>query len=293
MQPRDRDDRGHLLASRLGGTGEAWNLAPQARTLNRRIGDVSVFDDWYNTEETIAQFLQHNCGYVDWDLTIEYNDESRPRRPSGFRLKVKAYDNQGRQCRRSSVDTYLSNRANQAGDVPRKRAKLGRRCLEDLCVTEGAFLFISWLAYESLSGSTKQNPSCPICGIEIDRRTDTSNKNFVLAFKDTELRGEAQSFYVENNKCLNLDGNFNNQISSTYVSEGSCVKFWRHEDCNGDYLKSQGEETIDEIGIYSNSAHQYWNDDIGSVSGCSYNPPSRHQPVLIFREGDATADDFS
>lgn len=147
MQPRQHDDRGHMLASRLGGTGDAWNLAPQARTLNRRIGAVSVLDDWYNTEENIAKFLQNNCGYVDWDLIIEYNDSSRPRRPSGFRLRVRAYNNQGRLCRTTSVDTYLSNRERQPGDVARNRGQLQRRCLEDFCIVEGSVLLISWMLY--------------------------------------------------------------------------------------------------------------------------------------------------
>ena len=94
MQQLPGDDKGHLLASSLGGPLEDWNLAPQLRRLNR--GDGSGVG-WRNLENEIHTYLQKRCGYVHWFLVVGYL-HSGSRRPNSFVVQATFYDTYYGQC---------------------------------------------------------------------------------------------------------------------------------------------------------------------------------------------------
>jgi hypothetical protein len=79
-----KDDRGHLIASCLGGTAQIWNLAPQAIQLNRGNGG---WQNWRKVEINIRKWLlEYRCNFVKWELNIAYRGLSP--RAKTFTLKA-------------------------------------------------------------------------------------------------------------------------------------------------------------------------------------------------------------
>jgi hypothetical protein len=82
-----KDDRGHLIASCLGGPAELWNLLPQAVNVNRGNGN---WGNWRTVENHIRNWLrQAACNFVEWNLEISYPTTTR--RPKIFSLHVIYY----------------------------------------------------------------------------------------------------------------------------------------------------------------------------------------------------------
>jgi hypothetical protein len=79
------DERGHLIASCLGGAADVWNLAPQTIQLNRGNGRG---ENWRIVENRIRVWLRKaNCNFVDWHLQIRYRGGSN--RPYLFLLTAR------------------------------------------------------------------------------------------------------------------------------------------------------------------------------------------------------------
>lgn len=70
------DEGGHLIATKLGGPGEAINLVPQDKNLNR--------GDWQKMERKWAAAAA-NGKEVSVAIKVEY-DPAVPDRPSGFKV---------------------------------------------------------------------------------------------------------------------------------------------------------------------------------------------------------------
>lgn len=103
-----RDDRGHLLASTLGGPRDVLNIAPQFEGLNR-VNVRGGFSFWRRMEEFIRDRIQNNnAAYVLWTLVVNYADlQNDNLRPTGFGLQFTVYYADGRVS--PSGDLYFTN----------------------------------------------------------------------------------------------------------------------------------------------------------------------------------------
>lgn len=117
------DERGHILASRLGGPMETYNVFPQSWLMNRGRGSM-----WFSLETDIDAFLRNNPNrYVRFSAVLSYptdNNHVLMHRPSAILLRVRAFNN-GVQVNLSNgtpvtaqnpnttENIYLSNDPNQ------------------------------------------------------------------------------------------------------------------------------------------------------------------------------------
>ena len=61
-----KDDAGHIIAQRLGGTGaQAWNILPQSPNINR--------GEWARSEATVADIVKRG-NTVDYTVILEYGN---------------------------------------------------------------------------------------------------------------------------------------------------------------------------------------------------------------------------
>jgi hypothetical protein len=98
------DDKGHLIASCIGGTAEVWNLSPQDRDLNRGNGGIN----WRTVEIAIKDWLvADDCHFVEWDLSITYLGDS----PRAFRftLVVRYYSEENDQIEQDTAELLICN----------------------------------------------------------------------------------------------------------------------------------------------------------------------------------------
>ncbi|KAI5638806.1 DNA/RNA non-specific endonuclease domain-containing protein [Phthorimaea operculella] len=116
----NQDERGHILASRLGGPGKEYNLFPQPWKANRGRGSM-----WYKLESDMDKFVRGNPNrFIRFWAAMSYgtdNNQLKPR-PTGVMIRIRAYDNKklvdlhtGEQLVRTSdnmyEDVYFSNDA--------------------------------------------------------------------------------------------------------------------------------------------------------------------------------------
>jgi hypothetical protein len=80
------DQRGHVIGRQLGGPLDAWNLLPQAGTVNQGYGEPL---NWRTVENNVAAWLNTAGNTVDWVLDVDYFNHVP--RPSNFRLEVTYY----------------------------------------------------------------------------------------------------------------------------------------------------------------------------------------------------------
>jgi DNA/RNA non-specific endonuclease len=79
------DERGHMLAHSLGGPSVAWNLQPQAHSVNQ--GNAHP-PNWIHLENLVRAWLNDDAGHaVWWRLDIDYFNNQDPR-PNLFRIHV-------------------------------------------------------------------------------------------------------------------------------------------------------------------------------------------------------------
>ncbi|XP_073952745.1 uncharacterized protein [Choristoneura fumiferana] len=104
----NNDERGHLLASAIGGAMEPYNFIPQPMSFNRGRGSR-----WYFLERLIARFLRAVPGrYVEWQMALNYDVYSdRPYRPISINLNVRMYEPDGSMNDTSGVyeNMFFSN----------------------------------------------------------------------------------------------------------------------------------------------------------------------------------------
>ena len=106
MNRNPNDERGHLLASSLGGPMHEYNFAPQTPIVNRNFGGESY---WYHIEGNIRDTLSRNdVDHIDWTLVVIYDDLMYNRRPIGFGLRYLVYNDQNVTLR-DTGDMYFSN----------------------------------------------------------------------------------------------------------------------------------------------------------------------------------------
>lgn len=86
------DERGHILASRLGGPMETFNVFPQPWETNR--GSNSM---WFGLEEDLDRFIRgHDDRYALFTAVLSYatdDDHVLVHRPNAIMLRVRAYAN--------------------------------------------------------------------------------------------------------------------------------------------------------------------------------------------------------
>lgn len=107
---RFSDERGHLLASTLGGPQHRLNIAPQVCSVNRCYPS-NTFSFWRKIEQEIRTSIDSGrVRHIDWTLVINYDNLQRnDMRPTGFGLRYITHFNNGRAC--DSSDLYISNEA--------------------------------------------------------------------------------------------------------------------------------------------------------------------------------------
>lgn len=87
------DDRGHLLADSLGGVSADYNLVPQTRDVNRRLGG-ELYTEWTNTERRMREFFAapngpgSQGGHIDYTVIPIYSTDDTGR-PSSIWMNVK------------------------------------------------------------------------------------------------------------------------------------------------------------------------------------------------------------
>ncbi|CCU56352.1 unknown similar to AMEV109 [Mythimna separata entomopoxvirus 'L'] len=90
MNNLDRDERGHILASQLGGPMEAYNIIPQAWTFNRGRGS-----EWRYLERRLDTFLRRNYNrYAEYTAILSYTvnpDNILVNRPTAVGLRIRLY----------------------------------------------------------------------------------------------------------------------------------------------------------------------------------------------------------
>jgi len=120
MQRRPDDDRGHMIASQLGGTGDVWNLMPQARGCNQNIGSRNLCIAWFDLETQVARYVRSGRGSVQWLMTLQYRNPAEQRRPSHFRVVASFFNPAGRLV--DTTDTQdVVNGHDQPLNTPRRQ----------------------------------------------------------------------------------------------------------------------------------------------------------------------------
>ena len=93
MNAVNGDERGHIVASVLGGPPFLYNMFPQHRSSNRNYLSTHFLTDWYNTEREMAQFLSQNRGYIRWTVALAYDDDNSAR-PTRIAFEATFLNNQ-------------------------------------------------------------------------------------------------------------------------------------------------------------------------------------------------------
>lgn len=93
----ENDERGHLLADSLGGSGDRYNFVPQSPLINRNAfirGNLVGEFCWYDVEESIRNFLITGADgvYVRWTIVVGYGHLPISRRPTHFMLSVRRFN---------------------------------------------------------------------------------------------------------------------------------------------------------------------------------------------------------
>jgi len=91
------DEKGHLLASCLGGEGVWWNLIPMAHPVNSGSGQQL---SWRTVEAAILQHLIVDCHDLRWRIQVEYGPDHDPFATRPVRLyltlQLRTYNNRVR-----------------------------------------------------------------------------------------------------------------------------------------------------------------------------------------------------
>lgn len=103
------DDRGHLLASTLGGPRDILNIVPQHSELNR-VPARGGHSFWILLESNFHNHLTlYPAGYIDWTIVVNYgNLRNNNLRPTGFGVSFTMYHSNG--TIRFSDEIYFPNR---------------------------------------------------------------------------------------------------------------------------------------------------------------------------------------
>lgn len=108
MNPVANDERGHIIASRLGGPTEAYNIFPQSSTHNH--GRLSR---WWYMEADLANFIRRNpTGYIEYTAILSYdlNNAAQGYRPTAIAIRVRFYNANGQLCDvNGNPISYLNN----------------------------------------------------------------------------------------------------------------------------------------------------------------------------------------
>lgn len=93
----ENDERGHLLADSLGGSGDRYNFVPQSPLINRNAflsGNLIGEFCWFDVEENIRNFLINGSDgvYVRWTIVVGYGHLPISRRPTHFMLSVRRFN---------------------------------------------------------------------------------------------------------------------------------------------------------------------------------------------------------
>lgn len=86
MNAEKKDQKGHLVASSIGGPAEIWNLAPQTTKVNK--GDKSG-DGWSTLEDEVRKHLKIAGNSVEWTVYVDYGDLPNSNRPTAFTAVAK------------------------------------------------------------------------------------------------------------------------------------------------------------------------------------------------------------
>lgn len=86
------DERGHLLASTLGGPSHVLNIAPQHCELNR-VPFKGGWSWWWMNEDNIRKLIMNSVvEHVDWTLIVRYGGlQSCNFRPTGFAIQYSVH----------------------------------------------------------------------------------------------------------------------------------------------------------------------------------------------------------
>lgn len=92
----ENDERGHLLADSLGGSGDVYNFVPQSPFTNRAAAPAGSLVEafcWFDLEAQIRSYLRLSVdNYVRWTITVAYGHLPASRRPTGFMLSVRMFN---------------------------------------------------------------------------------------------------------------------------------------------------------------------------------------------------------
>lgn len=93
MSAQSKDEKGHLVASALGGPAQLYNMVPQAQYSNQHIsksGVRSIIAHWHEMEDEIRKFVGDGCGIVQLTVIPSYiNSGQLGYRPKNVRMNIK------------------------------------------------------------------------------------------------------------------------------------------------------------------------------------------------------------
>lgn len=138
MHRLQNDERGHLIAASFGGTNRAFNIVPQDRGVNRRVGSNS---HWLTFENAIRAFINRDeRNNVDFHVYVLYGDLPESRRPTAFLTRAFFYIGESLH-----IDTgfcYFSN--NPGGPTENEQNLELTRWFRDLRLRDEGFDFGNW-----------------------------------------------------------------------------------------------------------------------------------------------------
>lgn len=111
---RPRDDRGHMVASSLGGPAKAYNLIPQHPLVNRNFR-MHQDGSWYEHERKVADFIEvrgRTCPVVKYKVAVNYHHKSISLRPRGFKIEADYYESKtkfGLGLKKDNDSKYYTN----------------------------------------------------------------------------------------------------------------------------------------------------------------------------------------
>lgn len=102
----DYDERGHMIAARLGGNAEPYNIFPQTRSMNRGTGSL-----WNTMERNVERWVRSDPGfrYAIMTVALSYDinsDMTIIHRPVGVAVRVEARDT--RNSNYHNIDTLAA-----------------------------------------------------------------------------------------------------------------------------------------------------------------------------------------
>ncbi|CAG7818431.1 unnamed protein product [Allacma fusca] len=109
------DERGHIIASSLGGPAVPWNIFPQAPRMNRGPEPWDHASNapptWKQFEGKVRDFLAlRGRRTVQYTIHFDYYDRRNPCRPSDVSASANLYD--GGRLQRTLGGTYVNDNMN-------------------------------------------------------------------------------------------------------------------------------------------------------------------------------------